>query len=774
MGNINLSIKRSMQELRTSLIKGSLIVGCLLTILSSFGQQDFEKKIESLLKKMTVEEKVGQMTQVTLDLICEGQPFDENKEQKLNSEKLKKALIEYKVGSILNTGSHTLTRDNWYEIITEIQRVATKETRLKVPVIYGVDAIHGVNYTQGATLFPQELATAATWNPKFAEDCGRVTAYETRASAIPWNFSPVLDLGRQPLWSRMFETFGEDPYLATQMGNAIVKGYQGDDVSNPEKVAACLKHYMGYSNSKSGKDRTPIQMSEREMREYYLVTFKEAIENGAQTVMINSTEINGIPVHSSHHILTDILKDELEFDGFAVTDWEDIKFLHNTHRVAKTDKEAVKIAINAGVDMSMVPLDFDFAEYLVELVKEGEVPMSRIDDAVTRILRVKYRLGLFENAFFPMDRYPKFGSEEFSQLSYNAALESLTLLKNTDEVLPLQKGKKILLTGVGANSLNCLNGAWTHTWQGIEPKYNTKGKLTILEALKKDVGEANVSFLEGTSYDKDINSAELGSAAADVDYIIVCLGEVPATEKVGDINDLTYPKAQLDLIRIAAATGKPVVAVLIGARPRIFNEVEPLIDAVLNAYLPGDEGGKAISKTLIGDNNPSGKLPYTYPRFPNDLLTYDHKFSEEKDANFAYDAFNPQYEFGFGLSYSKFSYSELTASTNSFTDSQPIEVSIKVSNTGSLKGFEVVQLYSRDHFASITPSVKRLRNFKKIELDAGESVIVKFTISPEDLAFVNAELKWVTEPGAFDLMIGDQKVTVNYLEQGSIQANGIK
>lgn len=763
-----------MRALRTIVIKGSLILGCLLAVMTSFGQKDLEKKIDALLKKMTVEEKVGQMTQVTLDLISEGQPFDENKAQRLSPEKLKKALIQYKVGSILNTGSHTLSRDNWYEIISEIQRVATKETRLKIPVIYGVDAIHGVNYTQGATLFPQELATAATWDPKFAEDCGRVTAYETRASAIPWNFSPVLDLGRQPLWSRMFETFGEDPYLATQMGNAIVKGYQGDDVSNPEKVAACLKHYMGYSNSKSGKDRTPIQMSEREMREYYLVTFKEAIQNGAQSVMINSTEINGVPVHSSHHILTDILKDELNFDGFAVTDWEDIKFLHNTHRVAETDKEAVKIAINAGVDMSMVPLEFDFAEYLVELVKEGEVPMSRIDDAVSRILRVKYRLGLFENPYYPKERYPKFGSEEFSELSYQAALESMTLLKNSDNTLPFQKGKKVLLTGVGANSLNCLNGAWTHTWQGVESKYNTSGKLTILEALRKDMGATNVSYIEGTSYDKDINSAELAKGAENVDYIVVCLGEIPATEKVGDINDLTYPNAQLELIRKAAATGKPVIAILIGSRPRIFNEVEPLVVAVLNAYLPGDEGGIAISKTLIGENNPSGKLPYTYPRFPNDLLTYDHKFSEEKDAKFAYDAFNPQYEFGFGLSYTTFSYTELSASLNSFSVNQPIEVSVKVSNMGAKKGKEVVQLYSRDHFASITPSVKRLREFDKIELAAGESKMVKFTITSKDLAFVNADLKWVTEPGAFDLMIGDQKVTVNFVKENPIQANGSK
>ncbi|MFN3404163.1 MAG: glycoside hydrolase family 3 N-terminal domain-containing protein [Cytophagaceae bacterium] len=740
----------------------------LIAFLISFGanaQADLEKKVNDLLAKMTLEEKVGQMTQLTLDAVCKGTPFDLNKKMELDQEKLKKVLVEYKVGSILNTGMYTLPREQWYQLISEIQRIATKETRLGIPVIYGIDAIHGANYTVGATLFPQEISLAATWDPKYAEYTGAVTAYEVKASAITWNFSPVLDLGRQPLWSRFFETFGEDPYLATEMGKAIVKGYQGDNVAHQDKLAACLKHYVGYSNSKSGKDRTPIQMSERELREYYLVPFKAAIEQGAQTVMINSTEINGTPVHADYHILTEILKDELKFDGFAVTDWEDILMLHNTHKIADSEKEAVGIAINAGVDMSMVPLQLDFADHLVALVKEGKVPMSRIDDAVRRILRVKYRLNLFEKAYHPMESYTKFASAEFTDYSYKAALESIVLSKNSNNLLPLPKNKKVLVTGVGANSLNYLNGAWTHTWQGIESKFNTKGKKTVVEAITDKIGSSNVIYVEGTGYDKDINTATAAAKAKEVDYVIVCLGEIPSTEKVGDIYDLTLPAAQIELVKALHKSGKPVITVLLQSRPRIFTEVEPLMQAVFVAMRPGDEGGRAIAETLFGDNNPSGKLPFTYPRFTGDFVTYDHKFSEEKDANFGLNAFNPLFHFGSGLSYTTFSYSDLKLDKKHMKGTEAIKISVKVTNSGKIKGKEVVQLYTHDQVASITPCVKRLRKFSKVELNPGESKVVEFTLTKDDLAFVDKNLKWITEPGKFNVMIANLKDEFEFISK---------
>lgn len=711
-----------------------------------------EEQIQKMLSKMTVEEKVGQMTQLTLDFISKGAYFDSKKKQEIDDSLLHKVIVKYKVGSILNTGQYTLPRDEWQKNITKIQ-AATQKTNLKIPVIYGVDAIHGANYTVGATLFPQELATAATFNPTHAQQCGEVTAYELRASSIPWNFSPVLDLGRQPLWSRFFETFGEDPYLTTVMGQAMVKGYQGE-VKNHQidknHVAACLKHFVGYSNSKTGKDRTPIQMSERELREYYLPPFEAAIHDGAQTLMINSTEINGLPMHANHHILTEVLKNEIGFDGLAVTDWEDIIFLHTMHRIAKDEKEATKIAINAGVDMSMTPLSLKFADYLVELVNEGEVPMSRIDDAVTRILRVKHRLGLFKTPTTPMEDYPDFGSEKFSNMALEAAKEALTLLKNEANILPLSKDKKVLFTGLGANSLNALNGAWTHTWQGQVDTYNTPNKPTIFEAAQSMIG-AQASFVQGATYDtlKDIHTAVRQAQKADV--IVVCLSELPATEKVGDIVDLNLPKAQKELVKALAKTGKPLVAVLLQSRPRIISDIEPLFSAVLQGYWPGDEGGLAIAQTLLGDHNPSGKLPYTYPRFVNDLVTYDHKFSEERDKNFGLAAFNPQWEFGFGLSYTTFKYSNLTVSDSIVTDSMTI--SVNITNTGHRSGKEAVLLFTRDHFASITPSVKRLKAFTKIELKAGESKTVTFSLSKEELAFVNRQLKWVTEPGKFDIMI---------------------
>jgi beta-glucosidase len=727
--------------------------------------QDTEKKIDELLSKMTLEEKVGQMTQITLDVICKGTSFDLNKEQEIDPVRLDSALLIYQVGSILNTGTSTLSREQWYKAISLIQDVATKKTRMKIPVLYGIDAIHGATYTKGATMFPQELCLAATWDPSFAEKAGSVTAYEVRASAIPWNFSPVLDLGRQPLWSRFFETFGEDPYLATEMGKGIVKGYQGDNINNPEKVAACLKHFMGYSFSFSGKDRTPILMPERLLREYYLPPFAEAIKAGAQTVMINSSEINGTPVHASKLILTDILKGELNFQGFAVTDWEDIIMLHTVHKIATSHKDAVKQAVIAGIDMSMTPMDYNFAKDLIQLVKDGEVPMSRVDDAVRRILRVKFNLGLFEHPYYEMSKYPKFGSEEFAQASYESALESITLLKNQDSLLPLSKTKKILVTGPGAHSLNALNGAWTHTWQGLETKYNTMGKKTVFDAIKDKVGEKNVKYIEGTDYDKDINTALAVKEARSVDYVLVCINEKPSVEKPGDIEDLNLDEVQLNLISELAKTGKPVILVLFESRPRVITKVEGVTKAVIMGYRPGNEGGRALTDLLFGDANPSGKLPFTYPRYTGSLVTYDHKNSEMRDKDFGNNAFNPLYQFGSGLSYTTYSYAGLSTSSDTLKGSDSLTIKVKVSNTGKMAGKEVVQIYIRDEYASITPSVKRLRAFRKVALNPGETKELSFSISKDNLGFVTNENKWVTETGAFTIMVNDLKKPFWYSEK---------
>jgi len=730
---------------------------CQHVLAQSQKDLDIEKKIKTLVSQMTVEEKVGQMTQLTLDYVSKGAYFDPSKKMEIDPTKLETALLQYHVGSILNTSTHTLTRENWYELITKIQDVALNKTRLKVPILYGIDAIHGQNYTVGATLFPQELGMAATWNPSIVEQAGSITAYEVRASAIPWNFSPVLDLGRQPLWSRFFETYGEDPYLATQMGNAIIKGYQGNDIANREKVAACLKHYVGYSASTSGKDRTPIAMSERVLREYYLVPFQKAINNGALTVMVNSAEINGTPVHANYHILTEILKQEMKFDGFAVTDWEDIVFLYTRHKVAKDYKEAIAIAINAGIDMSMVPLEINYCKLLIELVNEGKIPMSRIDDAVTRILRVKYRLDLFEHPYYEMKSYSKFGSDEFKKVSFQAALESITLLKNDKANLPLAKNKKILVTGVGANSLNILNGAWTHTWQGVDTTFNSKNKKTIYQAIQDKVVMGNAIYVAGTDYNKDINTREAVTKAEGCEYIVVCLGEKPGTEKDGDIHDLTLDKAQLDLVKALSKTGKPIILVLTEARPRLITEIEPLVSAIVMAYLPGDEGGRAIADVLFGDYNPSGKLPFTYPKYTGALNTYDYKFTESDQIGQSYIGASSLYDFGYGLSYTTFEYNNLSLNTSKINITDSLTITVNIKNTGNRDGEEVVQVYYRDEYASITPSVKRLVRFDKIKLKAGETKVVSFKISSSDLKFVNSSNKWIAEPGDFTIMIKELK-----------------
>ena len=717
-----------------------------------------DNDVEALLQKMTLEEKAGQMTNVSLMALATGDFWSRRDTVELDTAKMNELLLRKHVGSVQNLGTYPFNPTEWRKNISQIQDYVLQKSRLKIPVIYGIDAVHGANYSAGSTLFPQQLALAATWNPDLAEITGAITSYEIKASGIPWNYSPVLDVSKQPLWGRVFETFGEDTYLTTVMGDAMIKGAQGDDISQFDKSAVCLKHFLGYGTPMNGKDRSPTILPERILRQYYLPPFESAIKNGALTVMLNSGSVNGVPSHADYHFLTEILKGELGFEGFTISDWEDVVNLVKTHQVAKDEKEAVKISVNAGMDMCMEPYDASFADYLVELVNEGEVPMSRVDDAVRRILTVKKKLGLFENPLTDPTLYPKFGSEEFAEKSFEAAKECLTLLKNENDFLPFSKNKKVLITGVGANSFNYLNGAWSRTWGGHETEFNDEEKKTVLEAIQDKIGASNVKYVEGTSYDEDINTSEAVQAARNVDYVIVVLGEKPATEKPSDIEDLNMPKAQLELVEKIAKTGKPIALILLESRPRIINRIEPLAESILMAYLPGSEGGRAIAEVLFGDFNPSGKLPYTYPRHSGSIWAYDHTKADKRDGGFGFDAFNPQYEFGHGLSFTDFKYSNLNIQKDTFLKDETIQVTIDITNTGDQIGKEVVQLYTSDLVASIVPAVKQLRKFRKIELAKGETKKIDFTLTEKDLEFVNMKNEWVTESGEFQISIDTFKV----------------
>ena len=736
-----------------------LIAISFLGSISSFAQtKKVDVNIVALIKKMSIEEKAGQMTQIDLGVIAEGGICALKNPQTIDLKKIQEAISKYHIGSILNVGcgSGTISLENWHKILNTIHLENARLSKNNIPILYGIDAIHGANYTIGATLFPQQIAQAATWNPALVKKGYEITAYEVRATGIPWNFSPVLDLGRQPLWSRFFETFGEDVYLAKTMTKVAIEGYQGNDVSNPYKVASCMKHFLGYSMPLSGKDRTPAWISDRELREYFLPTFQTAISSGAKTVMINSGDINGTPVHANKDILTKLLRNELGFKGVAVTDWEDIYKLVNVHRIAKTKKEAVKMAIMAGIDMSMTPNDFEFTTLLVELVKEGSIPESRLDLSVKRILQLKKDLALFSQTEFEQSKYPLFGSEEHAKASYDVAKESMTLLKNKNNILPLKSNDKIFVCGPSANSLNLLNGAWTHTWQGVDASYNTKNKFTILDALQNQNG-LNVSYELGVSIDSIQNIEACLREAKKADKIIICVGETPSTEIVGNINDLTLSFPQIELINQLATLEKPIILVCNFNRPRILNVIESKVDAILYSYLPGDEGGKAIKDVLIGIENPSGKLPFTYPRFVNSFVHYDHKATEDLDVDFSMNAYKPQFDFGFGMSYTTFEYSNLIVSDTNLYDKQKITVSVTVKNTGKVKGKEVVQLYYNDLVASITPSVKKLTKFSKIELKPNETKKVEFEIKKSDFSFINKDLKRVTEPGEIELIINNLK-----------------
>jgi len=713
---------------------------------------------------MTIEEKVGQMTQVTLAVVAKGGWG--NQDGALDPAALKKAIIDYKVGSVLNTTAHALSVDTWREMMTQIQDEA-KKTKLKIPVIYGLDGIHGQTYTLNSTLFPQSIGMAATRNPEMAAAIAKVTAKELRASGVRWNFAPVLDCGRQPLWSRFPETYGEDVYIGKTMGAVVIKAYEEDGLKNPTAVASCMKHYLGYSAPRNGKDRTPTYMPEIEMREYYLPQFREAVKAGASTIMINSGEINGEPVHASKYLLTDVLRKELGFQGLIVTDWEDIKRLHERHNVAATPRQAVVMAINAGIDMSMVPADFSFYDLLLEAVKKGEVPMSRIDDAVKRILVLKYKLGLFDNPYPEESAKSNFGKAEYQTLALDAAHEAMTLLKNQNNVLPLSKNVKVLVAGPSAQSISALNGCWSYTWQGKEEQWYPTDSKTILQAITDKLGSANVITTTGKGFDNPLNydTTKIAASASGVDVIILCVGENAYAESPGNTRELALPDEQLALAKAAAATGKPVILLLTEGRPRFITSIEPSMKGILMTYWSGKKTAEAIADVLFGDYNPDGRLPFSYPKSMGEIVLYDRKPTEEirevfnDNVNSGYD---PLFAFGHGLSYTTFEYSDLSLSSPSISSSIKLTVSVTVRNSGSRDGKHTVELYTRDLYASITPSMKRLRAFQKINLKAGESRKVVFTLDKNDLAFVNAQLKTVTEPGEFEVMIGDKKAKFTY------------
>lgn len=731
--------------------------------IKSITTPEIEQKIEELLKSMSVGEKVGQTCQVTLDVLLktdsEGKVIEP---VSVDPKKVQEAIVQYGVGSVLNVGWHTLSLKEWEEVMKLVHDPYLKK-QSKSPVIYGIDAIHGVNYTIGGTLFPQEIGLAATWNPSLAEQFGEIVAYECRASGIHWNFSPVLDLARQPLWSRTFETLGEDPYLASVLGQKIIKGYQGSPKIDAYHVASCMKHFVGYSGSISGRDRTPGWIPEKYMRELYLPAFEAATKEGALTVMINSGTVNGIPGHANYHLLTEVLKGEWNFEGFAVSDWEDFLMLNTVHRTAETTKAGIVQAINAGVDMSMVPYAPYYQEYcklMTEAVNEGSISMARLDDAVRRILRVKILLGLYEKNMNQAKKYPEFASVQHQQAALTAAQESITLLKNKGEILPLKKSQKVLVSGPTANNLMYLNGAWTHTWQGDNPSFNTAGRTSVLEEFRKVLGKENVSYSEGcklvieNGYETAhlVGMEDFKSKAANSDVIVLCLGEYPATEKPGDIRSLNLLPEQQQLAKEAYATGKPVVLVLTEARPRIIRDIVPEASAIVQTYLPGDFGAEALVDLLYGEVNFSGKLPYTYQKYDGQVEFYDHPRSVDRHKN-GFDAYDPQWDFGFGLSYTTFEYANLTLSKKSVTKSESITVSVEVKNTGKVAGKEVVQLYLSDEFASLVPAGKSLKAFQKIELAPGETKTVQFEIKPGDLKFADTDGKWISEPGTFSVRI---------------------
>ena len=736
-----------------------------------------EAHIQEWLKKMTLEEKIGQMCEITVDVVTD---FPGSKDGfKLSEAMLDTVIGKYKVGSILNVPlSVAQKKEVWAAAIKQIQEKSMKE--IGIPCIYGVDQIHGTTYTLDGTLFPQGVNMGATFNRSLVRRGAEISAYETKAGCIPWTYAPVVDLGRDPRWPRMWENYGEDCYVNAEMGVEAVKGFQGDDPNHigEYNVAACMKHYMGYGVPVSGKDRTPSSISRSDMREKHFAPFLAAVRAGALSVMVNSGVDNGMPFHANRELLTEWLKEDLNWDGMIVTDWADINNLCTRDHIAATKKEAVKIAINAGIDMSMVPYEVSFCDYLKELVQEGEVPMSRIDDAVARVLRLKYRLGLFENPYWDIKKYDKFGSKEFAAEALQAAEESEVLLKNEGNILPLAKGTKILLAGPNANSMRCLNGGWSYSWQGHRADEFAGAYNTIYEALCNKYGKENIIYEPGVTYAPykndnwwEENQPEIEksvAAASRADVIIACIGENSYCETPGNLSNLTMSENQRNLVKALAATGKPVILILNQGRPRIINDIVPLAKAVINVMLLGNYGGDALANLLAGDANFSGKMPFTYPKYINALANYDYKPCEnmgQMGGNYNYDSvMDVQWNFGDGLSYTTYNYSNLKIDKTSFTADDVLTVSVDVTNTGKVAGKESVLLYSKDLVASSTPDNIRLRNFEKVALNPGETKTVTMQLKGSDLAFVGYDGKWRLEKGDFTIKCGGQTLDINCTE----------
>ena len=729
---------------------------------------EIEKAVEKTLAGMTLEEKVGQMTEIAIDMLGHW----EGDEWVMDVDKVENVIGKYKVGSILNTPVVAQTPEKWQEIIGLVQEVSMRE--IGIPCVYGLDQNHGATYTLGATFFPQNINVGASFNPELAYEAAKITAYETRASNCPWTYSPTLDMARDPRWPRVWENYGEDALVNAVMATSAVRGFQGDDPNHvgPYNIAVSAKHFMGYSQARTGKDRTPAYIPESELREKCFAPFKAAVEAGALTIMVNSASVNGIPVHANKELLTGWLKEGLNWDGMIVTDWADINNLYTREAVAADKKEAIEIAINAGIDMTMEPYDVEFTTLLMELVNEGRVSMARIDDAVRRVLRLKYRLGLFETPNTLLENYPDFACEAFAQAALHAAEETEVLLKNDNGILPLAKGQKILVTGPNANSMRCLNGGWSYTWQGHWADRYAGQYNTIYEAVCNKFGAKNVILEQGVtyvaegSYEQE-NAPEIEKAvraARNADVILACIGENSYCETPGNLTDLALSENQRNLVKALAKTGKPIVLILNEGRPRLINDIEPLADGIIDILLPSNYGGDALANILAGDVNPSAKLPYTYPRHQASLTTYDYKVSEETDTmQGAYDynaVVSVQWPFGFGLSYTTFEYSNFQCSAQEFGADTDLVFTVDVTNTGKVAGKEVVMLYSRDMVASMVPENRRLRAFDKVEIQPGETVTVTLKIKGSDLAFVNNEGEWTLEPGDFRMQAGDQTLMI--------------
>mgnify|MGYP004620337415 FL=1 len=730
-----------------------------------------EAQVEQTLKKLTLEEKIGQMMELVTDLFGAN---DKNGVFYIDEHKTDSILSRYKIGSILNAPNTCApTAKQWEKYISQIQKISMK--RIGIPCVFGLDQNHGSTYTQDGTLFPQNINVAATFNREIARRSAEATAYETRAVSVPWTYSPTVDLGRDARWPRIWENFGEDCYLSSEMGKAMVYGFQGEDPNNIDQyhIATSMKHFMGYGVPWTGKDRTPAYISPADLREKHFAPFLAGLQAGALTVMVNSASVNGMPMHANKDILTGWLKEETGWDGVLITDWADINNLYTREMVAKDKKDALRIAINAGIDMIMEPYSCDACGYLIELVKEGKIPMSRIDDACRRVLRMKYRLDLFKNPTQKLKNYPKFGGEEFAKLALEGATESMVLLKNEGNILPLQHGKKILLTGPNANQMRCLDGGWSYTWQGhrsdeFAGKYNT-----IYEAFCNEYGKENVILNQGVTYDEkgkywEENEPQiLGAVAAakDADVIVACIGENSYTETPGNLTDLWLSENQRNLVKELAKTGKPVVLVLNEGRPRLIADIEPLAQGIINILIPGNMGGDALANLVSGKSNFSGKMPYTYPKEINSLANYDFKKSEEvgtMEGAYDYNAkITQQWGFGYGLSYTTYKYSNLKVSQSDFRHGDIIKVSVDVKNTGKVAGKESVLLFSSDLIASMVPDGRRLRAFDKVELQPGETKTVTFELKADDLAFVGWNGKWRLEEGDFKLMIADQSADIH-------------